>query len=935
MPVPGEFVDPGLRVDALIVEYDRDGDESRLVEAERMVRGFLAAEPERVDWLLALSTVLLRRGRLAGDDTFLESAAALAERADALTERDGNTDVRPLMLAQLAWVATARYEVGHRPADITAAVRYAAAALAAVEAGAEKGEPDAMQGEVLVRCITAYQMSFQRFGRLVEIDTAVRLARRLGRSSDPEFVSTARNFLAACLGLRYARTGDRADVDEAIAHCRTGLAGLPRRHVDRMPLQSALAFALMQRWMRTDGATEDLLDAVRISRALVADLPRGESARAQLLANHAALLFVQALEGRSPRHLEEAVRRAREAVASQGEGASQASHLANLANVLLAQARLGSDPDGVRTAVDIGKQALAHLSPGNPDRARALNILGSALRIRYLIDRDPADLDAAVGMWRSAAGSPVGPIEIRMTAARKWAETAAEEGDGALALEAHTVAVELLPLLAWRGLDRGVQEKRLATASGLAGEAAAWAIASGRPERAVELLEQGRQVLWSQAVQTRSDLSALAAVAPRLAAELDEVRRELDGAEIADISVHAGGLPAFSTGDTGRRRRLVERWDQLLSDVRRKQGFEGFLSPAAFDVLRHAGAGGAVVLVSTSRYRSDALIVTAGEVHHVPLPWLAHDAAQKRAAALLAAQHEVESGGGAVAGAALRQTLVAVQRWLWDTVGEPVCTALDGLFPQVERHRVWWCPAGPLTMLPLHAAGRFGARPRSSVAARCVSSYTPSLSALLRARVAVSGPPRAFAVGVAALPGQAALPSVSEELRAVSSHVPGLRILSGRGATVAAVLAALDEHGWAHFACHGTQDFERPSAGALRLVDGRLSVLDLAGRSGAAGDLAYLSACRTAAGGRDLPDEAIHLTAALQLAGFRHVIGSQWAVSDRVAAQVAGDVYASLTAGGALDASGAALALDRAIDRVRTERPDRPDLWAALIHTGP
>lgn len=921
---------------ALNVEHDRDGDESHLVEAERLLRRFLAAEPERVDRLLALSTVLVRRGRLTGDEAFLESAAILTERADALTERDGNTGARPATLAQLASVATARYEVGNRTADITAAVRYAADALAAVEAGTPKGVPDAVHDEVLIRCITAYQVSFQRFGRLVEIDTAIRLARQLGRSSDPDHVSMARNQLGACLVLRYARTGDRADVDEAIAHCRTGLAGLPRRHVDRMPLQSALALALMQRWMRTDGATEDLLDAVRISRELVADLPRSEPARAQLLANHAALLFVQALEGRSPRHLEEAVRRAREAVAAQGPGTPQASHLANLANVLLTQARLGSDPDGVRTAVDIGKQALAHLSPGNPDRTRALNILGSALRVRYLIDRDPADLDAAVGMWRSAAASPAGPIEIRMAAARKWAETAAEEGDGALALEAYTVAVELLPLLAWRGLDRQVQEKRLATASGLAGEAAAWAIAAGRPERAVELLEQGRQVLWSQAVQTRSDLSALAAVAPRLAAELDQVRRDLDGAEmIADISVHAGGLPAFSAGDTGRRRRLVERWDRLLSDVRRKPGFEGFLTPLAFDVLRHAGADGAVVMVSTSRYRSDALIVTAGQVHHVPLPWLAHDAAQKRAAALLAAQREVETGGGTVAGAALRQTLVAVQRWLWDTVGEPVCTALDALSPQAGRHRVWWCPAGPLTMLPLHAAGRFGARPRSSVAARCVSSYVPSLSALLRARVTVPGPPRAFAVGVAALPGQTALPAVSEELRAVSSHVPGLRILAGPGATVAAVLAALDTHGWAHFACHGTQDFERPSAGALRLADGPLSVLDLAGRSGAAGDLAYLSACRTAAGGRDLPDEAIHLTAALQLAGFRHVIGSQWAVSDQVAAQVADDVYAALTADGALNATGAARALDRAIDRVRTERPDRPDLWAALIHTGP
>ena len=106
-------------------------------------------------------------------------------------------------------------------------------------------------------------------------------------------------------------------------------------------------------------------------------------------------------------------------------------------------------------------------------------------------------------------------------------------------------------------------------------------------------------------------------------------------------------------------------------------------------------------------------------------------------------------------------------------------------------------------------------------------------------------------------------------------------------------------------------------------------------RSEVGADLAYLSACRTAAGGRGLPDEAIHLTAALQFAGFRHVIGSQWAIADRTAAQIAEDVYAWLAADGEPDADGAAYALDRALARVRQEQPDRPDLWAALIHTGP
>jgi hypothetical protein len=959
-------------VQELVARYDLEADDALLAEAETLLRRALAADPSRAEVHLLLSTVWLRRGKVSGDLPLVDSALAAARDAEAATPRDD--PLWPLVQAQLSWAACARFELERRPRDLTEAMRYAENALRAVDPA------DLDAPEVLLRCVNTYRLGFERFGRLADVDTAVRLSRLIMASEEPVHQLAGRMSLAAALAMRYGRTGVRADIDEAVDQCRAALAGVPERHIDRIPAHTTLVFALMQRWLRGDGDGDatDLRDALQASRSLIAVLPRSEPIRAQLLANHAVLLSLQAFEGASPRHLDEAVRRAREAVEAQSGGAQRAVHLANLVNVSLLQARLSSDPAGVSAAVDIGKAALAGLSPGNPDRARALNILGQALRIRHLIDRDPADLDAAVGMWRAAAGSRVGPIEVRMSAARNWARAAAETGDSAMALEAHAAAVRLLPVLAWRGLDRAVQEKRLATTSGLASTAAAWALAAGEPERAVELLEQGRQVLWSQAVQTRSDLSVLSAVAPSLATELDAVRAELDGTEASmtvtlpapgpGSGVRSGDRQLLAMGqdllnaavsgpqrsdaeDAGHRRRLAERWEELLGEARRQPGLENFLTAPSFDSLRQAAADGAVLLVSAAPPRSDALIVTSGRVRPVPLPWLTEEAAQRRASALLTAQREVERGGGTVARAALRQTLVSIQRWLWDTVAEPVLTVLDEIAPTGPdgRHRVWWCPAGPLTMLPLHAAGRFGAnqplaeRRRLSVAARCVSSYTPSLSALLRARTAAppAGPPRAFAVGLGTLPGQAPLPAVSDELRAVSSHVPGLRVLTGRSATVEAVLTALETHGWAHFACHGDQDFERPSAGALHLADGKLSVLDLAGRlaartrSAGGADLAYLSACRTAAGGRDLPDEAIHLTAALQLAGFRHVIGSQWAVSDRVAAQVATDVYADLAAGGRLDAAGAAWALDRAIDRVRREHPDRPDLWAALIHTGP
>ncbi|KAF9239427.1 hypothetical protein BU15DRAFT_61939 [Melanogaster broomeanus] len=45
-------------------------------------------------------------------------------------------------------------------------------------------------------------------------------------------------------------------------------------------------------------------------------------------------------------------------------------------------------------------------------------------------------------------------------------------------------------------------------------------------------------------------------------------------------------------------------------------------------------------------------------------------------------------------------------------------------------------------------------------------------------------------------------------------------------------------------------------------------------------EFAFLSACHTAVGDKSTPDEAIHLAAAMQFAGFKSVVGTMWGVDD-------------------------------------------------------
>jgi len=100
------------------------------------------------------------------------------------------------------------------------------------------------------------------------------------------------------------------------------------------------------------------------------------------------------------------------------------------------------------------------------------------------------------------------------------------------------------------------------------------------------------------------------------------------------------------------------------------------------------------------------------------------------------------------------------------------------------------------------------------------------------------------------------------------------------------------------------------------------------------GELAFLSACRTAAGGVDLPDEVITLAAALNYTGYRHVVATQWSVGPPVAADVTTAVYTEMITGSGFQPGRSAVALHHAVRALRDG--GRPlEEWLPFTHTGP
>jgi hypothetical protein len=442
---------------------------------------------------------------------------------------------------------------------------------------------------------------------------------------------------------------------------------------------------------------------------------------------------------------------------------------------------------------------------------------------------------------------------------------------------------------------------------------------------ALEALENDRSNMLSQALNTRRELDALRRVEPLLADRFVALQDQFT----AGVTPGMDATPERVAEFRGR----VREWDALINDITVLPGFDRFLWPLPMSAadLRQAGAEGPVVAINVADARCDAIVLDRTGPRRVRLPDLHADELADQAEAFHDALRAAVSTGRP-----RNQELLGTLAWLWDVVAEPVLTALGHTdTPTGAWPRLWWSPTGPLNFLPLHAAGRHDT-PGASVIDRVVSSYTPTLRALLHSRSYPPSPHRsALVVAMPETPGQVALPATVGEVAAILERMPGRRPLVGADATCDAVLAALPDAAVAHFACHAVADPHEPSASRLLLADRPLRITEVSKLHLHQAELAYLSACATARGGPDLADEAVHAASAFQLAGYAQVVGTQWEIADATAAEVTADFYAELAA--AIDEPArlpAAVALHTVTRRLRDAHPHEPAVWAAYLHAG-
>jgi hypothetical protein len=149
----------------------------------------------------------------------------------------------------------------------------------------------------------------------------------------------------------------------------------------------------------------------------------------------------------------------------------------------------------------------------------------------------------------------------------------------------------------------------LKNAEHLATTAAAHAILIDKPEAAVEVLDQGRAIFWSQGLKLRSEFSELPIdLRNKLSTTAYQLEKAMYQAPQDNLSTNRAELEELDQ----KIRRLSGEFQELLREIRELPGHERFLLPLDFATLASAAQRGPIIVFLTSEIVYCAIIIRYG-----------------------------------------------------------------------------------------------------------------------------------------------------------------------------------------------------------------------------------------------------------------------------------------------------------------------------------
>jgi tetratricopeptide (TPR) repeat protein len=600
---------------ALLTRYHQRGDVDALAEADSLLAEALSLRPEgsedRDMSLNSLANVHFAQFQLRGPSETINMADIVTLYRKALQLRPSGNFWRDVSLSNLGNALRIQYRFEGNGDNLREATCTHREALELRPSG-HPSRSLSLQflGDTL---LTSYSTNLSR-DTLAEAMSLHREAVQLRSVDDPRR-GQALTALAGALLSHFEEYSTWDSLSEAIALHREVLSRLDLIHPTRGDALSNLATTLQYGfWTRPD--LDVLTEIIEVRRQELQLRPRGSISRGQTLSNYANALANKFEHEGDADALALAVAFQRESVEALPPGHYQRYiALGNLGRGLYVQAAYAGQLDSLGGAIAAKREALDYCLDGHPDHS----VLRLGLGVCFLVVKSPL-FDFNEGMSHVIAGlrddyaSARARLQSTLLEFRRVEDACAyaihtvdlpTSHCSAHMLKAYRLIIRLQLRVASLDLDN---QTRLLVVSGtdeISRNAAAHALRLQLMSDAVEVLEQGRGIFWSQALRLRaSELDGLPA---QDSITLQRIFQALDQRESAADK----GVINAAQRDVAldRRRRLCDQAEALISEIRMRPGLERFLMPPSFDALMQTLPEGHVILLVVSSLGCDVLLL--------------------------------------------------------------------------------------------------------------------------------------------------------------------------------------------------------------------------------------------------------------------------------------------------------------------------------------
>ncbi|KAG1890194.1 hypothetical protein F4604DRAFT_1914747 [Suillus subluteus] len=463
--------------------------------------------------------------------------------------------------------------------------------------------------------------------------------------------SVSLNSLAIQLSTRFDHRGNDKDLDQAIALHREALALCPVGHTDWSKSLGSLANGLSICFDH-QGNGEDLDQAIALHREVLALCPVGHTDRSKSLGSLAVQLSTRFDHRGDDEDLDQAIAFQRDALAlcpvSHTDWSKSLHNLGKLLSTRFEHRGNGEDLNKSQENLHSTVYLLSHQS--------GLEGTGTG--------EDTDDLLNAIMDHLKAAENVVsGSLLHCLRASLYWIHQASQHPHGT-ELEAYVTSMRLLDI--YTSVTASVSSHRNAMKgfpSTLAMNAASCDLRSGDVLRTVELLEQGRTLIWTQMTRLHTPLDSLQTCGDHAVALMKRFR-DLSSLLNKPPASHLVGPPRVDVeAETTWYRRLVADWNRALEEIWKIEDFSRFLLPPMFSNLQDAAHDRPIIVLIASKSSCDAIIIP-----HKQPPTSIQLPTNLEKLQILVVKFQCTS----------RPALIKALMELWDVVVRPVVENLGG-----------------------------------------------------------------------------------------------------------------------------------------------------------------------------------------------------------------------------------------------------------------